>query len=317
MVRRSKANRSLDLAVLVWVSVLGSLSGLVSGCRAAEPEPYRIQVVSIDPHGGPTLPEDRVHAIMRRSLERAPSYSPAERDQRSGGRKASLAATLEYRELPDATDHGRDLMVRLNVDAPASLAERLGPSALDITVLLEREAGQADLASDLQLATDRLTTLLQARTDLALEAEGVVERLLGSDDAELVILTLEWIRDHGQSRQASAAADQVAELINHHDEDVGLLAIETIGRIGGPQHVMAVLQRIQLSNSPQVSRAYEAIAQLGGPEAEEFLEFAARNEDEPNRRAVAERALRRVEDTEQFGSLDAWNGGRSPHRGHR
>lgn len=296
-------------------SLLGLVLGLAlgSGCREPAPQAYALQVVSIDAHGGPQLPEDRVRSIVRRSLEHSPSYIHAERDARSGGHKDALIATLEYRELPDATDHGRDLMVRLNVEAPEQLATRLGPSGLDITVLLEREAGDADLASDLQLATDRVTTILQARTDLALGTAGTVDRLLRSGDPELVLLTLEWIRDHADEPEAAAAADRVTELINHDDEDIGLLALDTIGRIGGPQHVPAVLERIRLTNTPQVSRAYDTLAQLGGPEAEGFLQFAARNEDEPDRRAAAQRALQRVADSDMVGQSRR----RQPTRGHR
>lgn len=305
MVRRSQI---LGLA-------LGLALGFGSGCRGSAPAPqqFQLQVVSIDAHGGPKLAEDRVRAIVRRSLERSPSFTHAERDQRSGARKDALLATLEYRELPDATDHGRDLMVRLNVEPPEELAARLGPTGLDITVLLERDAGDADLAADLQLATDRLTTILQARTDLALGTLGTVDRLLRSSDLELVLLTLEWVRDHGDESQAGAAANRVTELINHDDEDVGLLALETIGRIGGPQHVPAVLERIRLTNTTQVSRAYDALAQLGGPEAEGFLQFAARNEDEPDRRAAAERALQQVADSDMVGQSRR----RHPTRGHR
>jgi hypothetical protein len=307
MVRRSQSLISLALGL-----ALGFV-GMGSGCREAEPQPFHLQVVSIDAHDGPKLPDDRVRAIVRRSLERSPSFVHAERDQRSGGRKDALLATLEYRELPDATDHGRDLMVRLNVEAPKQLAARLGPEGLDVTVLLERDAGDADLANDLQLATDRVTTILQARTDLALGSAGAVDRLLRSGDSELLSLTLEWIRSHPDEPEAATAADRVAELINHDDEEIGLLALDTIGRIGGPQHVPAVLERIRLTNTPQVSRAYQALAQLGGPEAEGFLEFAARNEDEPDRRAAAERALQHVADSDMVGQSRR----RQPTRGHR
>jgi HEAT repeat protein len=96
---------------------------------------------------------------------------------------------------------------------------------------------------------------------------------------------------------------------------VRLLAIETIGLIGGPEHVPALLARIQLADTPQVSRAYDALASLGGPEATGFLEFAARNEDEPDRRKAAQQALRRVAESDIVGP-----GGRPsslPNRGHR
>jgi hypothetical protein len=300
---------------LVFGLSLGLASSLVAlvGCGDAEPPVFRLRVTAIDSHGGPSLGEDRVRAILRRSLEHAPSFMPAERDQRSGGRKDTLVATFEYRELPDAVDQGRDLLVRMSIDPPAALADRLGREQLDVTVLLERKAGASDLASDLQLASDRLAAVLQARTDLALRTPGAVERLLGSGDADLVIPTLEWIRDHGDTSEARAAADRVTALISHDDEDIGLLAIEVIGQIGGPEHVPGLLEKVRLADTPQVNRAYDALARLGGPEARGFLQFAARNEDDPGRRAAAERALQRVDDSPSPPRRTA----RLSNRGHR
>ncbi|WP_181198286.1 HEAT repeat domain-containing protein [Enhygromyxa salina] len=275
-----------------------------------------MRVISIDAHGGPSLPEDRVRSIVRRSLQNSPSYGPAQRDQRSGSAKGdTLIATFEYRELPDAVDHGRDLMVRMTVEEPKGLADRLGAEGLDITVLLEREAGEADLSTDLQLASDQLVTILQARTDLARAQDGAIERLLASEDPELIILTLEWVRDHESHDQALAVADRVVDLIKHEDERVGLLAIETIGQIGGPEHVSTLLDRIHLADTHQVNRAYDALARLGGPEALGFLRFAARNEDEPGRRAAAERALRRVAESDIV--QPGGRGARLHNRGHR
>jgi hypothetical protein len=288
------------------------LGATLVACTRPEPELYSLRVMGIDAHGGPSLPEDRVRAIVRRSLEQAPSFTVAERDQRSGKHGDTLMATFEYRELPDASDHGRDLMVRMLVEIPDALAQDLGPEGLDVTVLLERAAGQADLAHDLQLATDRVATVLQARTDVARKQPGVVGRLLASDDRELILLALAWVRDHRDETQAQASADRVAELVRDPDEQIGLLAIEALGKIGGPEHVPTLLERISLGDGEQVRLAYDALAQLGGPEAHGFLEFAARNEDQPERRAAAERALRRVAESDIVEPS-----GRGPDRGHR
>ncbi len=297
----------------VWT--VGWIVAASAGCNSREPETFALRVISIDTHGGPALPEDRVRAIVRRSLEHSPSFVPAERDQRSGTTHGdTLVATFEYRELPDASDHGRDLMVRLIVEVPESLAGELGPDGLDVTVLLERAAGEADLAYDLQLATDRITTILQARIDLARGTEGTVARLLGSPDPDQVLLALEWILGHPQHPQARAVSEQVAGLLEHDDDRVVLLAIDCIGEIGGPEHVAALLARIPVADTPQVNRAYDALARLGGPEAEGFLKFAARNEDEPIRRAAAERALQSVEESAMVGPR---RGLRLPNRGHR
>lgn len=311
----SRTKLSLLATALATVLSVGSSVGSIVGCKSDRGEAFELRVISIDAHGGPALPEDRVRAIVRRALARSPSFAPAQRDQRSGKHGDTLVATFEYRELPDASDHGRDLMVRMNVEAPRELARELGPAGLDVTVLLERAAGEAQLDRDLQLATDRLVTVLQARTDLAAVVPGTVDRLLRSGDIDLLILTLEWVRDHPRRPQARAAADRVAELIRHEHEEVGLLAIDAIGQIGGPEHVPAVLDGIQLADTPLVNRAYDALARLGGPEAEGFLKFAVRNEDEPTRREAAERALRRVAESDII--RPSGPGSRLPNRGHR
>ncbi len=284
-----------------------------SGCRSdASVDTYYVRLTSVDPHGGSHVPEERAHAILRRSLERTPSFAPAERDQRSGaGSGTILAASLEYRVLPNP-DRGRDLLVRLAIETPRDLVEALEGEDLDATVLLEREAGDVDLDDDLQLAADRLARILQARTDLARRSPGAVASLLDDTDPQLVALTLEWIRDHHDEAPAHDAADRVALLINHAESDVRLLAIETLGVVGGPQHVGALLERIELNDADQVQRTYEALARLGGNEARTFLDFAARNEDEPDLQAAAEHALRRLDGHSDASLIDAVRG-----RGHR
>lgn len=286
----------------------------VLGCRS-EPvdDTYYVRLTSVDDHGGSHVPEERVHAILRRSLEAAPSFAPAERDQRSGGGAGTiLAASLEYRELPDPDAQGRDLLVRLAIETPRDLVEELGGEGLDATVLLEREADDVDLGDDLQLAATRLARIVQARTDLARRSPGAVDRLLADADPQLVALTLDWVRDHPDDASAQAAVDRATDLIKDADADVRLLAIETVGAIGGPEHVGVLLERIELNDPGQVQRAYDALAQLGGPEARTFLEFAVRNEDEPDRQHAAERALQRLDGHSDASMFDGVRG-----RGHR
>ena len=67
--------------------------------------------------------------------------------------------------------------------------------------------------------------------------------------------------------------------------------------------------------SQAIERPDDALSRLGGPEAAGFLEFAARNEDEPERRAAAERALRRVADSAMVGASERDD--RTQNRGHR
>lgn len=273
------------------------LAWSVVGCRSeAARDVYYVRLVSVDANDGPALPEERVHAIVRRSLDHAITFDPAERDQRSGaGSGTILAATFEYRELPRGHAEGRDLLVRLALETPRELVEALGPEGLDATVLLEREAGDVALDDDLQLAADRLARILQARTDLARGRPGQLAALLDERDAELVATGLNWLRDHPDGPEAAEQLERTLALLDAPDPDLRLLAIEALGAIGGPEQVAALLERIDLHDGDQVARAYDALARLGGPEARRFLEFAAANEDEPSRQAAAERALQRLE----------------------
>ncbi|MFV8756416.1 HEAT repeat domain-containing protein [Nannocystaceae bacterium ST9] len=301
------------LTSLARLAVLALALGSI-GCRSEPPtDTYYVRLTSVEDHGGQHVPEERVHAILRRALEGAASFEPAERDLRSGGGSGTvLAASLEYRELPDPDDRGRDLLVRLAIETPRDLVDELGHEGLDATVLLERESGDVDLDDDLQLAADRLARIVQARTDLARRTPGKLAALLRDDDPQLIALTLEWVRDHADEGDALAEADRVAELINHVDQDVRLLAIETLGAIGGPQHVAALLERLELNDADQVARAYDALARLGGGEARTFLEFAARNEDEPDLQRAAVRALRRLDGHSDASLIERVRG-----RGHR
>jgi hypothetical protein len=314
---KAPASRTVGRLGRVLARMLVGVVLLSSGslaCRAEAPsDVYYVRLISVDHHGGPHVPEERVHAIVRRSLDVAPSFSPAERDQRSrGGSGTILAASLEYRELPDPDERGRDLLVRLAIETPRDLVDQLGDEGLDATVLLERSSGDVELADDLQLAADRLARILQARTDLARRSPGVVVTLLDDPDPQLVGLALEWLRDHPDDGPAIGLPERVAELINHPDADVRLLAIETIGAIGGPEHVDVLLDRIELNDASQVARTYEALARLGGAEARSFLEFAVRNEDEPERREAAERALQRLDGHSDASLIERVSG-----RGHR
>jgi hypothetical protein len=274
-----------------------ALASSVVGCRG-EPERdiYYVRLVSVDANDGPALPEERVHAIVRRSLDQSLTFDPAERDQRSGaGSGTILAATFEYRELPRGHGEGRDLLVRLALETPRELVEALGPEGLDATVLLAREAGDVELDDDLQLAADRLARIVQARTDLARGQAGRLAALLDSGDPELVATGLTWLRDHPDAPEADEQLERTLVLLDAGDVELRLLAIEALGAIGGPEQVAALLERIDLHDGDQVARAYDALARLGGAEARRFLEFAAANEDEPNRQAAAERALQRLE----------------------
>jgi hypothetical protein len=256
------------------------------GCRDRREQDGRWSVhlarVTDRSAGEARLPGAAAENALERAFSSHRSFSLVRGDQ-------GLAAELWFAEQP-AADGARDLIVGLRLETPPGLDGRLGEDGLEANVLLERESGDAGLEQDLGLALARAVAVLEARVGLGRGDPRSIEALLRSADPELALLALEWIRD-GRS---TADPDVVAALLDHADERVALVAIEALGRVGGPEHVHALLAGVRLSNPGHAHRTYEALAALGGPDAAAFLEFAARNEDEPERRQAANSALARL-----------------------
>ena len=108
---------------------------------------------------------------------------------------------------------------------------------------------------------------------------------------ELILLALGWAATHEQRENA----DAVAALLGHPDERVELAAIETLGKVGAPDHARQLVASAKLADRAHTGRLYEALAEIGGDEAFGFLDFAARNEDDPALAEIAQRALEQVQ----------------------
>jgi hypothetical protein len=184
---------------------------------------------------------------------------------------------------------GPILRVELVADTPTTLHASVG-SRLDATVELERVDGTLQPAEDVPLAVGRAVAVLDAKLVLAGADADDVRRLLADTDPEIVLLALE----HVGRRRMRAVADDVAGLLPNDDDRVVAAAVECLGLVGSSEHTAVMLKHVRLADRAQAQRLYEALAVLGGDEAAAFLEFAARNEDDPALADVARGALRRL-----------------------
>lgn len=280
---------------------------LAASCSRKEPREdgrFEVRVVKVTDRSATEehVSRDAIKHGLRAAFDATSTFELSSDDD-------ALPAELWFAEQP-GPGGARDLIVGLRVQTPSDLHAALGDDGLEANVLLERDSGEASLAGDLNMAIERAVAVLEARVGLARGDARRIRELLESTDPELVLLALEWTRDHRQGDP-----EVVAQLLTHSDERVGLMAIEALGAIGGPDHVHALLRGVRLADPGQAHRAYEALATLGGPEAQAFLEFAARNEDEPERRQAANAALTKLIDGEDPSSLRGPEA--PPPRGHR
>ena len=257
------------------------------GCGRPDDQPSARIPVQLEAIDGPGVgTRARAGAWVGRAVEDALAESEALAVV--DGSEDAGHLRLAYREI--RSDYGAVLRLQVDVEVPPQFSARV-PGGLDAAVELEREDGTLQLDRDFPVALERAVAVLDAKIALGSNDEKRVLALLGDDDPELVLLALEHVTRRGMRN----AIDRVLPLLKHPDLRVARAVVECVGLIGGPEHVGPLLATAKLSDRAHTGRLYDALANLGGDEALGFLEFAARNEDDPALAELARRSLERAQ----------------------
>ncbi|HWB76185.1 MAG TPA: HEAT repeat domain-containing protein [Nannocystaceae bacterium] len=283
-----------------------SLIALLAACGsddAANARRFELRVYGVDarPVDGEIPDEEAV----RQRIQEAVRISKAFVDPRHLDAPV-LATRIGVGEVASAAG-SRVLRVEVDATVPDELHATLG-TAVDATIELERVDGRIVPAEDVPEALGRAVAVLDAKLSLVTGDESDARRLLGDPDPEIVVLALE----HTQRQRWRQLADDVAAVLPGTDPRVTIAAVGCLGEIGRPEHARAMLEHVRLADTAQAQRLYEALAAVGGDEAAAFLEFAARNEDDPTMADVAERALRRLQTRPEVADVDPTLRGHRP-----
>lgn len=268
--------------VAIW-SVACLLITTAPGCGSVADERAAVEIDRV------TAPSPALEASLQAELSAALADSPA-----FTGGSGRLGGALRMAAWISASDLGGPprlpgeaspsaLFVHVELEVPADLR-----SQFDVAAISARAAVPGTDPSPAELRTAARTALevLSQRLALARGDSAAAVALLGSADPELVLMALEWTRDHPNPTLADAVAAQV----EHADPQVVLLALEVLANIGEARHAPVVVRRVE--RAPGLAReGYRTLAVLGGADAVGFLRFAAANEDDPELRREAERAL--------------------------
>ena len=230
------------------------------------------------------------------------------------GEGEHLEAALSYRE--HKLEPGLPVLwVRIAVEPDAELREALGGvgEELEAHVELERRDRTVELERDLPFAVKRALAILDAKITTARGDVADLQALLADEDPEVILVALGGI----QRRSERSLGDAVYGLLGHDDERVALRAVECLGVIGGPEHAPGLLRGARLADRAHANRLYEALANLGGEDARGFLEFAARNEEDPELASLAEQALTRLDAKEPHAASGEGTEAVVVTRGHR
>lgn len=284
-----------------WRAVL--LLGFLFSCAAPVPDapPYGFAVGQVQTDDA--LPVARVREVVTRELAASSLFS------------SELAPALPVDVRVRAMEDGRGrtvLRLSLRMETPPARKPFL-PDGLVATVQVEPAGAAVDPEADLPFAARRAAAVLEARVLLSGLRSHDVAAVLRSSDEEIVGLSLEFVRDY----EVPGVESSLVQLLAHESDDIAGLALEALGALGDERHVEPILREARLSDRRHTFALYETLGRLGGPRAEAFLDFAVRNEDDPQLSVAAEQALSRARDPNRPARVAPPGGSGTIARGHR
>jgi len=257
-----------------WCLWASSLS--LPGCSEDPPTPERVPVVlaAID---GPDWVDPLFAERLQSSAAFRPVPTPSENETNTSAEASIAIQEFAAGEVP---------VVRLDIEID-SLPPSVGAGSLDAHIEIERRDHTVDLARDVPIALARAIEVLDAKVALLRDEESVVGRLLADPDPELRIMAIQWVTRSGRRD----LLDPVVQRLADPDPRVAAEALDCLGSLGAPEHAGPMVASARLSDRNHTGHLYMALGALGGAQAQGFLDFAARNEDDPDLASLAQKSL--------------------------
>ena len=306
--------RRLGAAVCVFVSLLAPACRRNSPGAAAPPPPRpRLAGVTVrnltPPEAAPArVDTDAIERAVRTRLLATGQFETdaARADGGAGGvTRALVQLGIDSAEVDDKGLARARVALRLETrpsDAPAAVDENLDAAAEQPYVVPRRGApAAADKGAPptKQAVFERL--VLRIAGDLV-DGFGARRRLRQATPADLRAaiaadggeLRLEAIRAIGERHLTSESATLLA-LLDDPDETTSDAALGALIALGDRRAVTALTRSRSLRDRREMRKIIEAIAILGGQEADDYLSFVASSHDDEEIRAEAAAARARLQ----------------------
>jgi hypothetical protein len=243
-----------------------------------------VQFQGVPEADAPTRAE--VELAMDSALGHSPLFRPAVQDEVENALSLDLSVNWTKSEAAAGA-----WMVAMTLESPELMQDKGAPPSFDVVLMVGL---QPDLPVDaarslaLESALGRGLSVLDAKSRLSLGTPEQAARLLQSPDVELQLLALNWVGTQG----TVADAVLVTPFLQSEDPRIAEAAVFALTRVGTTADVPALIALTMAGDESVARQAYLALGEIGGTQARTYLSFAARNEDDPQRRRAAELALR-------------------------
>jgi hypothetical protein len=299
-------------AIALLLAVLAGPSCKRNQSAPAAPARPRLASVAVrdltPPEGAPAhLDTDALEQAVRARLLATGQFEtdPARADGGAGGvARAMIAVGIDGAEVGEKGVARARVAVRIETrpsDAPAAVDESLEAAAEQPYAVPRKGAAASDAgaAPPKQAVFERLVRRLAG--DL-IDGFGARRRLRTATPAELRAavaadggeLRLEAIRTIGQ-RHLTSESDALLALLDDPEETTRDAALGALIALGDRRAVSSLTRSRSLRDRREMRKIIEAIAILGGQEADDYLSFVASSHDDDEIRAAAAAARARLQ----------------------
>ena len=225
-------------------------------------------------------------------LERAGIFA------KPGGKPATVAVELEA--LPftqgsaEAIELGVKLRLRMTVrpedTAPARFNDDLVAVGQAPVEALDADATQTTVQRLAERTAEDLLQLYGARQRLWVGDGHAVASALAASDSDLRVEAIRVVA----ARQLREQVPKLVQLLDDEEEGVRDAALGALVTLRERSAVKVLAKSRQMRDAREMRKLLDAIASLGGSEAQEYLAFVAETHDDEEIRSMAKAALDRI-----------------------
>ncbi|MEI7705131.1 MAG: HEAT repeat domain-containing protein [Deltaproteobacteria bacterium] len=280
------------MRTVAWL-ILGCLPVVLAGCRKA-PESCVVTGVTVEESKGPSIllavgiDREELRKLALEAFAAAPGFEvPAQPPRKGAPRCRGTVSLLDARLVPKGALGQVEVLLRLEVE-PGEEQDVIGESVRGAEGLEPGEARASGFRRAIRTSAGRAARALSAALAESRKPDAEVIRDLESSDARLRELAVGVLADR---KNVAAVPGLIARLLDPNPE-VADRAVGALAQMGDPRAVGPIIELSRRREGAFVAQMVRAVGDIGGPEAEAYLETMSSGHRDPVVAEAAQEALR-------------------------
>jgi hypothetical protein len=280
------------MRAVAWLLAVAMALG-ATGCRKRA-EPCVVTGVTVEEGPGPFqlqdggLDREDLRRIATEAFARTPGFEVPTGEPGKGARRCrGLVSLVDARRAADGRSPAVEVLLRMDA-IPADDADAVSETVRAAEQVAPGEPIAGAIRRAAQGGARRAASALALALEEARKPDADVIRDLEASDPRLRELAVGVLAD----RKNPAAVPGLVARLQDPDPDVADRAVGALAQIGDPRGVGPIIELSRRREGPFVAQMVRAVGDIGGVEAEAYLETMATGHPDPLVAEAAREALR-------------------------